>query len=342
MANNEKSSLPLVSIIINNYNYGRFIQDAMESALNQTYPKIEVIVVDDGSTDNSREIISRYASAGLVKAVLKENGGQASAMNAGFEVSSGDLVVFLDSDDVLKPEAIEAAVKAWHPGVSKIQWRMERVDSNLYSLNIFYPPLGAKLVSGDIKRIMCRWFEYPTSPQSGNMYSREFLLKIMPIPETTWKTAADAPLYTLAPFFGCLVSLPDVLTLYRLHGTNAGLSVADYATTMLSASRSIRDFIRENFPEEALCLREEVMFERKLKLIRDLTGNLCGCPYYERVKRGILGAIDSLSFPFFTSRMKRIEAALWFLATGLLPAPLARIAALEAVKKKNQVQMCIN
>jgi len=48
MANNEKSSLPLVSIIINNYNYGRFIQDAMESALNQTYPKIEVIVVDDG------------------------------------------------------------------------------------------------------------------------------------------------------------------------------------------------------------------------------------------------------------------------------------------------------
>jgi glycosyltransferase involved in cell wall biosynthesis len=63
-----------VSIIINNYNYGSFLKDAIESSLNQTYPDTEVIVVDDGSTDNSRQIISSYE--GLIIPVLKQNGGQ--------------------------------------------------------------------------------------------------------------------------------------------------------------------------------------------------------------------------------------------------------------------------
>jgi glycosyltransferase involved in cell wall biosynthesis len=66
---------PFVSILINNYNYGRFLQEAIDSALNQTYSPTEVIVVDDGSTDNSREIIASYGNK--IIPVLKENGGQA-------------------------------------------------------------------------------------------------------------------------------------------------------------------------------------------------------------------------------------------------------------------------
>lgn len=76
---------PLASIIIDNYNYGRFLADAINSALAQTYQHTEVIVVDDGSTDNSREIISQYGDR--IRPVLKENGGQGSAFNAGFEAS---------------------------------------------------------------------------------------------------------------------------------------------------------------------------------------------------------------------------------------------------------------
>ena len=334
----ESTREPLVSIIIDNYNYGRFLQDAIESALSQTYQNIEVIVVDDGSTDNSREIIEKYSKAGLIKAVLKENGGQASAMNAGFAVSSGDLVMFLDSDDVLKPEAIEMAVSAWHPGVSKVQLRLEGVAADLKPLGVFFPPLGVSALNVDARDMANRWFRFDaTSPQSGNMYSREFLNRAMPLPESEWKLCADFPLYTAALFFGDIVSLPDVLGYYRLHGGNAlGLKEESFSVR-LKRIHALRRYLKERFSECTTDLCQESLDEKKMRLIAELVEGEFGNPYSERVKRGLSGFADSLHYPFFTSRVKRIESALWFLATGLLPTPLARIAALQAVKKKNQV-----
>jgi glycosyltransferase involved in cell wall biosynthesis len=98
----------LVSIIINNYNYGHFVSEAIDSALNQTYSQIEVIVVDDGSTDNSRKIIASYEHR--ITSILKENGGQASALNAGFAATQGDIICFLDADDIF---LIEKLKKSW-------------------------------------------------------------------------------------------------------------------------------------------------------------------------------------------------------------------------------------
>ncbi len=89
---------PKLSILINNYNYGRFLGEAIDSALAQTYRNIEIIVVDDGSTDNSCEIIAGYGDR--IIPILKENGGQASAFNAGFAISTGEWIALLDSDDV--------------------------------------------------------------------------------------------------------------------------------------------------------------------------------------------------------------------------------------------------
>ena len=72
---------PLVSIIINNYNYDRFLPEAINSAINQTYPHTEIIVVDDGSTDNSRDIISGYGQR--IIPIFQPNGKQAAAFNSG-------------------------------------------------------------------------------------------------------------------------------------------------------------------------------------------------------------------------------------------------------------------
>lgn len=95
---------PLVSILINNYNYGRFLAEVINSALHQTYAHIEVIVVNDGSTDDSRDIIGSYGDR--INPILKENGGQTSAFNAEFINSQGDIICFLDSDDSFKLDKV--------------------------------------------------------------------------------------------------------------------------------------------------------------------------------------------------------------------------------------------
>src|SRR2546426_12498105 len=101
------NNFELATIIVNNYNYGRFLPEAIDSALNQTYRNTEVIVVDDGSTDNSRRIIATYNDS--IEAILKPNGGQISALNAGVHASRGYVIIFLDADDTLFPEAVERA-----------------------------------------------------------------------------------------------------------------------------------------------------------------------------------------------------------------------------------------
>src|SRR5882757_10189722 len=115
-----------VSIVITNYNYGRYLRSAIDGALAQTYPNVEVIVVDDGSNDGSREIIESYGAR--VVAIVKANGGHGSALNAGFEASRGEIVMFLDADDELLPEAAVQVVKAWRPGVAKAQFQLEMID----------------------------------------------------------------------------------------------------------------------------------------------------------------------------------------------------------------------
>ena len=121
---------PLVSIVINNYNYGRFLRDAIDSALNQTYDHTETIVVDDGSTDNSREIIAGYGDR--IIPVLKENGGQNSAFDAGFVASSGSIVCFLDSDDVFFSSKVGRIVEVLeqHPHVGSCFHALKVIDKD--------------------------------------------------------------------------------------------------------------------------------------------------------------------------------------------------------------------
>jgi hypothetical protein len=98
------SRTPLVSIIIPAYNHARFLPDAIDSALMQTYRKVEIIVVDDGSTDDTRVVAAGYGYR--IRYVWQENRGLSSARNTGLQLAKGEFVALLDADDIYKPEFV--------------------------------------------------------------------------------------------------------------------------------------------------------------------------------------------------------------------------------------------
>lgn len=322
---------PKVSIIIDNYNYAPYLDEAIKSAIGQTYCNVEVIVVDDGSTDGSRDIIEKYAKTGSVKAVFKENGGQASAMNAGFQTCIGDLVVFLDSDDMLKPEAIAHAIRVWQPGFSKVQWHLEGIDEESHDIGICYPPLKKKVNMENAAGLVCRWLEYGSPPQSGNMYSREFLNQVFPLPERLFRIGADTPLILSAPFFGRVYDLPYVLGYYRRHSGKTVNTSAHKISELLSTYQNGREYLKL----KSLCpkpYRATSLTEQRLLLALMSLGG-ASVPYSERVKTGLKGALDSLTFPLFTSSSKRIVSFGWFLLVGLLPENLAKKLVMRGLPK---------
>jgi hypothetical protein len=214
------------SVIIDSYNYGRFLPEAIESALGQTYPHLEVIVVDDGSTDDSRDVIARYEQR--IIAVLKPNGGQASALNAGFRASHGEVICFLDSDDVLSATAIERAVELLaDPGVAKVHWPLWVVDVEGRRTGKQMPQ--KELPDGELRAaVLCEgpWC-YATPPTSGNAWSRRFLECVLPIPEGDYKTCPDSYLSTLAPLFGSIRRILQPQGSYRVHGSNHHVATFD-------------------------------------------------------------------------------------------------------------------
>ncbi len=119
-------SSPLISVVIPAFNAEAFIAEAIESVLAQTYTPIEMIVVDDGSSDGTSEIVSRYPQVRLIR---KENGGPAPARNRGFAESVGEAVTFLDSDDAMFPDKLEvqAAHLAENPQIGVVIGAQELV-----------------------------------------------------------------------------------------------------------------------------------------------------------------------------------------------------------------------
>lgn len=208
----------LLSVIITSYNYASYVAQAIDSALKLDWPNVEVIVVDDGSTDASREVIEGYADR--VQAVFTENRGQVAASNTGFELSRGDVVIFLDADDLLDSSLMRELERVWNPGVSKVQFQMKLVDSEGKATGSVLPQYGVNPSPKDILQWASTAAAYPTPPGSGNAYNRSFLQKIFPL--GSGDQAADSFCLAAAPFLGDVVTIAKPLVSYRVHGKNQG------------------------------------------------------------------------------------------------------------------------
>ncbi|MDR9828623.1 glycosyltransferase [Vibrio sp. FNV 38] len=213
------TALPKVSVVITSYNYQKYIATSIESVLTQDYPNIELIVVDDCSSDDSQTIISRYKNK-IVACFQDVNQGHGAAFNRGFAQASGDLVMFLDADDFLLPGGLSAAIKAFPADSSVCQFRMALVDADGKAYDIYpKPELEFDTAQrAENKLLHCGY--YQTTVTSGLVFSRTYLEQVLPMPSEDFRQGGDGYLVSLAPLYGMVSSSALQLSGYRQHGDN--------------------------------------------------------------------------------------------------------------------------
>jgi hypothetical protein len=190
------SAQPFVSVVLNNYNYGQYLEAAIGSVLSQTYTHFELIVVDDGSTDNSREIATKFADKAVL--VFKENAGQASALNAGVARARGEIVCFLDSDDLWLPGKLRRVVEVFRQGprIGWVRHKLSVVNSALEPVGAQVPEFqGSGLFQGNKYHYLERRATVSTSALS---LRAEVCAAVFPIPGRELHEGADAGLAKLS------------------------------------------------------------------------------------------------------------------------------------------------
>jgi glycosyltransferase involved in cell wall biosynthesis len=219
-----------VSIIIPTYNYGRFLRDAIDSALAQTYPPIEIIVVDDGSTDDTPQVLAEYGEC--IRVIRQNNRGVAAARNRGIAAANGDYLVFLDSDDILKPHSLELEIARFiaDPALGLVHCATESVDGDGKLLSISQTGMEG-WVATELLRLDRQVI---AAPGSGIMVPRRVAEEVGGYDETLQPSEDWDFCYRIAVRYRVgYVSEP--LLKYRLHGSGLHLNVERMEVSMLRA-----------------------------------------------------------------------------------------------------------
>lgn len=213
---------PLVSIIMANYNYGCMIGDAIQSVIDQTYTRFELIVVDDGSTDHSAEVVQPFVNKDTrVTLIRQDNAGQGGAWNNAFSRCRGDILCLLDSDDLFEPGKLQAVVDAFEQSaeIGMVQHPLQVIDPDNQPLQVI--PFLSRLEEGwlgpTVLRRGGRWSFMPTSALSYRMEVARFFF---PMDAKRFRGCADALLFTVGPLLTRVRVIPTPLSRYRVHGTN--------------------------------------------------------------------------------------------------------------------------
>jgi len=230
---------PKVSVLISNYNYDEYISQAIESVLSQTYRNFELIICDDGSTDDSKEIITGYCRRNSqIRLIAKENGGQASGFNAAFASSTGELICFLDSDDLFRPTKLACLVEAHQdaPDAGFGLHRVQRVNRRRRPQGVW--PMASVLPHGwygeqmlQSGGVLCYM-----PPTSGLSLHRTVAERIFPLPDSyPLASVADQVITRLAPLLTSVLRRQEVLAEHRLHGSN------NYGQSKVTADTILRE-----------------------------------------------------------------------------------------------------
>lgn len=261
LTNSKKTQTnPLVSVIITNYNYGRFLSQAIESVLKQTYQNFELIVVDDGSTDNSREVIDYYGDR-LIP-IFQKNGGQGVAFNTGIIRAQGEIICFLDADDYFREDKIEKVVRAFEENPEWVQISHGRISVD--KDGVITGQSSCKYNTGDVRRLLLKYGRYAVGITSALAYRSKALESVLPITTKRceiggkyFTESADTYLIMTIPFFGTVGSISEPLMFYRMHGNNVRAH-CDNVPYLLKEHQSITGYINEAARKTGLVERFDV------------------------------------------------------------------------------------
>jgi hypothetical protein len=338
---------PVATIVVTNYNYERFLADAVQSAVDQTV-RCQVVVVDDGSTDGSAAVLDQLGDQYPDLTIIRnENGGQASAMNAGWGQVSCPYVLFLDADDRLTPDAVAQIVERFEADeqLDRCLFRLQWIDADGQPIGGSFPDAGQALPAGDLRqRVLQNPDDIPWQPTSGNAFRSAALNRFMPIPEPPYRISADHYLSNLSALTGPVAAIEATLGHYRVHGTNADhrqgfdlerarsiLVRTDETRAQLISHGAALGLAPPSDPDGFVSLTNSAMRLTSFRVGDDVNS---GHPYpgddrLSLVRSGVRAALARTDLPL----VRKVMAVVWMAALGFAPASLVPAVAAKGLTR---------
>lgn len=291
------ASQPKIAIITPSYNQGRFIKETIESVLSQDYPNIEYIVIDGASTDNTVEILKSYGER--IRWISEKDNGQTDAIKKGFEISTGEVIAWLNSDDLYLPEAVSKVVEIFkdNPGAAMVYGKSYYIDEEGGRVGEY--PTGPV----DQKRLP----EFNFISQPSAFLKRDAYISVGGLDEGL-HYGMDYDLWARLSKKYDLKYIDDYLSLYRLHAESK--TVAEHH--QLNNSKEILEITLKNFGRAPanrvylycfLALKKYLPFSLgNILLLRVPLALLWSLEKYLMLNRGIRG--DDLRFLKLTNLKK--------------------------------------
>lgn len=314
--------LPKISVVITCYNYASYVGQAIESVLAQRYPALDLVVVNDGSSDDSLAVIRRHAPHARI--IDQPNRGHVAACNAGFAASTGDVVAFLDADDLLEPGALIEVGQVWSPDLAKIQFDLTVIDADGRELGRRFGHFRSDLTVQRVRDDFARTGTYRWPVTAGNAYSRWFLSLVFP---QVFDGPVDGYLNTIAPLYGDILTLPATLGRYRLHDRNMSWKTRTSRGLVDAIAKRRRELaeMRRHAETRGIRLPDVDSLDHELPFLNyRLMARKVGMSYPECERDGplaLLGrALTHLWREGLPGKVTAMHAA-WFLVLALMPAP---------------------